>query len=219
MSVKGKHLTCQICGLAKRASELVPGELVRTSIAEQIRVSHPEWSSSGYICRTDLNRFRAAYIQSLLTQESGELSVIERDVVQSLKQHELLSVNVDADFQKKRSVGAIWSDRIASFGGSWRFIFIFPDLLPRYRAAERIPGGDLGGEMADEDAFATEQDLQDFLDLVMRHWNAVVHTLHSGGVFLPLLLEDEHGVASAARTGSNCSMTKSMAVRWCRFWR
>ena len=54
-----------------------------------------------------------------------------------------------------------------------------------------------GGDMADEDAFATEQDLQDFLNLVMRHWNDVAHTLHSGGVFLPLLLEDEQGVAHA----------------------
>ena len=31
----------------------------------------------------------------------------------------------------------------------------------------------------------------------MRHWNATVHTLQSGETFLPLLLDDEDGVASA----------------------
>src|SRR5512147_1185699 len=54
-----------------------------------------------------------------------------------------------------------------------------------------------GGDMADEDAFATQQELQDFLNLVMRHWNGITHTLHSGDAFLPLLLEDEQGVARA----------------------
>src|SRR5512132_337406 len=38
-----------------------------------------------------------------------------------------------------------------------------------------------GGDMADEDAFASQQELQDFLNLVMRHWNVVAHTvLHHG---------------------------------------
>lgn len=50
-----------------------------------------------------------------------------------------------------------------------------------------------GGDMADEEAFATQQELQAFLDLIMRHWNVIAHTLHSGDVFLPLLLEDEQG--------------------------
>lgn len=54
-----------------------------------------------------------------------------------------------------------------------------------------------GGEMSDEDAFADRQELQDFLDLAMRHWNDIARTLHSGEIFLPVLLEDEHGIAHA----------------------
>ena len=51
--------------------------------------------------------------------------------------------------------------------------------------------------MADEEAFTNQQEFRDFLDLVMRHWNAVSDVLHSGDVFLPLLLEDEQGIARA----------------------
>ena len=29
----------------------------------------------------------------------------------------------------------------------------------------------------------------------MRHWNVIADTLHSGDVFLPLLLEDENGIS------------------------
>src|SRR3954467_5642973 len=48
-----------------------------------------------------------------------------------------------------------------------------------------------GGEMADEEAFASQPQLKDFLDLVMRHWNAIAETLQSGDVHLPLLLEHD----------------------------
>ena len=50
-----------------------------------------------------------------------------------------------------------------------------------------------GGEMADEDAFESQRELKDFLDLVLRHWNVIAETLQSGDVYLPLLLEDEEG--------------------------
>jgi len=54
-----------------------------------------------------------------------------------------------------------------------------------------------GGEMADEEAFGGEKELNEFLSLVMRHWNHVSKTLHAGDVYLPILLEDENGVARA----------------------
>ena len=69
-----------------------------------------------------------------------------------------------------------------------------PDLV---RPSEYLPEIWGGGEMADEEAFASQPQLKDFLDLVMRHWNAIAETLQSGDVHLPLLLEDEHGITHA----------------------
>ena len=51
-----------------------------------------------------------------------------------------------------------------------------------------------GGEMVDEAAVASEEEAKDFLDLIMRHWNVIAHTLNSGEVFLPLMYEDEDGI-------------------------
>ena len=48
-----------------------------------------------------------------------------------------------------------------------------------------------------EDTFNAQPVLQDFLSLIMRHWNVIADTLHSGEVFLPLLLEDENGITHA----------------------
>ena len=54
-----------------------------------------------------------------------------------------------------------------------------------------------GDDMVLEDSFGAQSVLQDFLSLVMRHWNVIADTLHSGDVFLPLLLEDDGGVTRA----------------------
>ena len=52
-----------------------------------------------------------------------------------------------------------------------------------------------GGEMADKEAFANREELQDFLNLIFRHWNSIVYVLQEEDVFLPLLLQDEDGIA------------------------
>ena len=48
----------------------------------------------------------------------------------------------------------------------------------------------LGDDMVLEDTVNAQSVLQDFLSLIMRHWNVIVDTLHSGEVFLPLLLQN-----------------------------
>jgi uncharacterized protein len=54
-----------------------------------------------------------------------------------------------------------------------------------------------GGDMADGEAFRDHNELQTFLDLVIRHWNAVAHKLNSAEAFMPLLLQDDEGIFHA----------------------
>ena len=51
--------------------------------------------------------------------------------------------------------------------------------------------------MADAESFASEEDVQRFMQTVIQHWNFVAKTLQSGDFHLPLLLEDNEGVAHA----------------------
>jgi uncharacterized membrane protein len=116
---------CQVCGKPQGRVELLPAALVRAPLAERIRNAFPSWSQDGFICRDDLNRFRAEYVQFLLEDERGELSSLEHSVIKSLARHDTLAENVDAQFQKKLSLGERLADRIADFGGSWIFISLF----------------------------------------------------------------------------------------------
>jgi uncharacterized protein len=56
---------------------------------------------------------------------------------------------------------------------------------------------EIWGGMADDEAFDDQQQFQDFLRLLMRHWNSIARILETGDVFAPLLFVDEEGTARA----------------------
>lgn len=120
---------CQICGKDDPAMNLIPAMLVRPIIVDLISKSYPDWSNEGFICLNDLNRFRNDYLRSLLETEKGELSALEAEVVESLAKHEILSSDIDREFDSALSFGERLSDKIAEFGGSWRFLIIFAGVL------------------------------------------------------------------------------------------
>ncbi len=116
---------CAICGKSFAARNVVSGEIVRKEMAAEILKSVPDWSSDKFICRPDLARIRGSYLHTLLESERGELSSLEQEVVRSMREHELLSSNIDAEFEQNWSFGERLADRIASFGGSWTFLICF----------------------------------------------------------------------------------------------
>ncbi|GAK60923.1 hypothetical protein U27_00821 [Candidatus Vecturithrix granuli] len=120
---------CQICGKDEHTTEIVPAVLVRPAVAKIIKEKYPEWSSEWFICMDDLNHYRNEYVRTLLELERGELSSIEQEVVDSLRTHELLASHVTEEFESHLTFGQRLSDRIASFGGSWKFIMIFAGVL------------------------------------------------------------------------------------------
>ena len=120
---------CQICGKDGHATEIIPATLVRPAVAKIITEKYPKWSSEWWICIDDLNHYRNEYVRSLLELERGELSSMEQEVLDSLRTHELLADHVTETFESRLTFGQRLSDRIAAFGGSWRFIMIFAGVM------------------------------------------------------------------------------------------
>lgn len=124
-----REVICQVCKEQKKMSEVLSAEIVREPIVEKIMATHPDWSSQGFICIADLNRYRAEYVKDVIKADKGELSVLEEQVIVSLKEQELLSQNINVEYDRQRSVGEVMADRLADFGGSWLFIGIFCGVL------------------------------------------------------------------------------------------
>lgn len=124
-----KTYTCAICNQVKKLSELYPLEMVRDPIIEIIQKEHPDLPKTGYICSDDLNKYRVEFIKKVLEEEKGELSELEEDVVRSIKEQETISKNINAEYEQRISFGDRLSDRLAAYGGSWKFIISFFSIL------------------------------------------------------------------------------------------
>ncbi len=116
----------------------MPAAMVRSPIIDRIVQDHPQWSFDGYICFDDLNRYRTQYVEHVLASERGELSQLETEVVSSLREQELLSENVNEQFEQALSFGERMADKIATFGGSWTFLMCFAGCLAIWITANSL---------------------------------------------------------------------------------
>lgn len=116
---------CQVCGGSFSRHNVMPGSLVRDSVTRLIVARFPNWDPAGFICRSCLNGFRAEYVRSEMEQDRGELSALEEEVMHSLHGGTLVTDNLNQQFDSSLSLGERVADKVAAFGGSWRFIITF----------------------------------------------------------------------------------------------
>lgn len=128
------HHPCAVCGKSFPAKDMTSGAAVRDTLSELILRDHPAWSPDSYICRADLSRYSSDYVESLLESERGELTSLEKEVVDSLRQHEILATNVDVESEKTWTFGERLADKMADFGGSWTFLICFAVFLAAWIA-------------------------------------------------------------------------------------
>ncbi|CCB92016.1 putative uncharacterized protein [Waddlia chondrophila 2032/99] len=129
-----KKQHCEICKKPFFLRDLYPAVLIRDNTFEAAKKKCPEMDRKGYICFPDLRKIHASYYEEILTQERGELSKLEKEVLSSLEQHDILSENINEEFDATRTLGGRIADKVASFGGSWTFIFIFGFVLLSWMA-------------------------------------------------------------------------------------
>jgi uncharacterized membrane protein len=129
MSRANPDQICCVCHKTKRPQEGQIADLVRPSLLDFIRRKNPECHGSEFICFEDLGNARKEYVKEVLQDEIGELSSLDEEVVESLRQHEILSSDLSKEFDRKLTFGERLSDHIAEFGGSWRFIILFGAIL------------------------------------------------------------------------------------------
>lgn len=91
-----------------------------------VRRDHPHISPKSHLAISELNEYRQKYLEHLFAKEIGELTEMEKMVLQKLKEHETLTDKLDdGDSPANFTFGQRVADKIASFGGSWTFIIMF----------------------------------------------------------------------------------------------
>ena len=103
--------------------------MIRNSLLDTLCNDHPDINTNGFICYPDLREIRTEYIEKLIRKDKGALSSFDKEVLDSLSSQDILVENVNKKFEKKLTFGQKMADRVARFGGSWKFILSFLALL------------------------------------------------------------------------------------------
>lgn len=118
-------LVCVVCGKPYERSQLRAWGSVRPDIGRLIERDYPDWQDGKFICLPDLARYRRKYVEDLLEAERGELSDLEKQVLDTLHTGGIVSQNPEQLIDERITFGERLADRVASFGGSWTFIISF----------------------------------------------------------------------------------------------
>lgn len=136
--IDNRMVTCQVCGKEKTFAESMPAEMVRDSLVRILRRDVPGWMPDGYICRDDLERYRGRLVNEELEVGIAEAGSIEAMVAKSIAEEELVSRNVNEEFDIRATFGQHLADRMAFFGGSWTFIILFMTVLIAWIAVNSV---------------------------------------------------------------------------------
>ena len=121
-----KTFVSSISNIEFQESEKVHAKIIRKSIFDLIKKEHPDFNSKSLIALVELNQYRQKYIAEYLMQEVGELNDLETDVLKTLQNQETITSKIGVESDKGTfTFGQRLADKIATFGGSWRFIIIF----------------------------------------------------------------------------------------------
>jgi hypothetical protein len=122
-------LNCSLCGTPVEGRTLASPQKLENRILDLIRKDRPEWEGKRGICGNCLEQYRAKKFVAYLEAEYQKLSDLENAVVSKITRRGRVSKLVHQDLDTQMTLGERVADKVAQFGGSWRFIGIFGAIL------------------------------------------------------------------------------------------
>lgn len=108
--------------------ERVSAKNLRQSLLHFINKTHPNFSKSCFLSIEEMNEYREKYISEFLNKKLGNLTEVQKQVIQSVSKNTMISTEVEED-EQKITFGQKLADKVAEFGGSWGFIIFFMTFL------------------------------------------------------------------------------------------
>jgi uncharacterized membrane protein len=106
-------------------TEKVSARTIRHSVLNLIQKDHPHFTHDSSLSQSELSLYREKAISDYLVKELGELSELDKTVLDSLTGNTILTDKLDGESQQVLTFGQRIADKVASFGGSWTFIISF----------------------------------------------------------------------------------------------
>ena len=129
---------CGVCGKVLPIDQMRPSALISGAVRSTLAATSADWESTGWVCLDDLRKTRQTTIEQMIREERGELTELDRAVLESLATQETVTSNPEEAYDKVESFGDRVSDRMAAFVGSWVFILWFCGILVGWIALNTV---------------------------------------------------------------------------------
>ena len=103
----------------------VPGARLRGIVRQQMLEDVPNWDGE-VTCRVDLQKYRILAVRKAIEFQRGAIGALEASVLERMENNELL---VPREEEGPQQLGERLADRVATFGGSWRFLGSFAAIM------------------------------------------------------------------------------------------
>ena len=124
-----EKVKCAITGEEKPVNECVLFSDLSSNLSELIIEENKNIQPGDYVSTDVLRKFRKKLFEKIIQKEVSELNELENIINKAVTAEQKISRDINKEFQTHLSFSEKLSDRIASFGGSWRFIISFGIIL------------------------------------------------------------------------------------------
>lgn len=118
-----------ISGDEKLKTECYKASELPDNLLKLIQSQYPGIQPTDFISIDEVQPFRRKLLEKIIEEEISEMSRIEEIISNTVKKEEKISRDIDKEFDTQLTFGEKLSDKIAAFGGSWRFIILFGIIL------------------------------------------------------------------------------------------
>ncbi len=141
MTTASSTTVCGVCQTRPKHRRLIPTTALRNELVDFIHRRH---AHADEICSRCLLVERTAYTLQRLEADRGTLSKLEAEIAEQAHSHVAIAANIDEEFQRTATFGDRAADKVASIGGSWRFVGTMTVLLLAWIAANVVAGATRG---------------------------------------------------------------------------
>lgn len=119
-------------------SERIAAGVLNPALFYKIKEQNEEFSREDCIAVSELDALKLQYLSEHLEQEVGNLSSLEKTVLQSIGNKKSITAQLDDTDDAGNTMGQRIADKVASFGGSWSFIIIFTVIIVVWIASNTL---------------------------------------------------------------------------------
>lgn len=120
---------CCITGVLVEETEGLSWAQLRPSVQEFLKCNEGEWNENSFVSFVALQELMRNYISSKADEETRLHRKLERRIENEYTEEKAMEeINFSIE-EKPPTTGERWADRIAEFGGSWKFIGIFLSVM------------------------------------------------------------------------------------------